>query len=169
VSELRSDAAGRFVSSKPLAPGHYAVNVRSIPDGFFVREMKLGGQGISTDDFEIASSGQLEIVLSNTAGQIVGSVADADGKPFPSSSVTLVPLDGRSWPAKQAPDDAGNFQFTNLRPGKYNLFAWEEVDDDLWQDPEFRKQYESRVTEITVGPGETQHVQLRMIAAEEMK
>lgn len=169
VSELRPGAAGKFVSSNPLTPGHYAVNVRSIPDGYFVREMKLGGQEIPTDDFEMVSSGQLEIVLSNTAGKIVGSVADADGKPFPSSSITLIPSDGRSWPAKQAADDAGNFQFTGLRPGKYKLFAWEEVDDDLWQDPEFRKKYESRASEITVGPSEAKNVQLRVIAADEMK
>jgi hypothetical protein len=43
------------------------------------------------------------------------------------------------------------------------------VDDDLWQDPEFRKKYESWATEITVGPSETQTTQLRLIAAEEMK
>ena len=56
-----------------------------------------------------------------------------------------------------------------MRPGKYKLFAWEEVDEDLWQDPEFRKNYESRVTEITVGPSETQNTQLRVIAVEAMK
>jgi hypothetical protein len=53
--------------------------------------------------------------------------------------------------------------------GKYKLFAWEEADDDLWPDPDFRKKYESRATEITVGPSETQNVQLRQIAAEETK
>jgi hypothetical protein len=56
-----------------------------------------------------------------------------------------------------------------VRPGKYKLFAWEEVDDDLWQDPEFRKDYESRATEITVGPGEPQNAQLRVIAVDSMK
>jgi hypothetical protein len=66
-------------------------------------------------------------------------------------------------------DDNGNFQFTGVRPGKYKLFAWEEVDNDLWQDPEFRKKYENRANEITVGPSETQNTQLRVIAAEEMK
>ena len=62
-----------------------------------------------------------------------------------------------------------NFQFTGVRPGKYRLFAWEEVDDDLWQDPEFRKNYESLATEITVGPSETQNAHLRVIAVDTMK
>lgn len=62
-----------------------------------------------------------------------------------------------------------SFQVTDgwLRPGKYKLFAWEEVDDDVW--PDFLKQYESRAAEITVGQSETQNVQLRLIPAELMK
>lgn len=170
VPEMRSDAAGKFVFPKPVMPGHYAiVNVRFIPDGCFVREVKLGGQEVSQDDFEISTSAQLEIVLSNTAGKIAGSVSDDDGKPFPISSVTLIPTDGKSRPAKQSVDDEGKFQFTGVRPGKYKLFAWEEVDDDLWQDPEFRKKYENRAAEITVAPNETKNAQLRVIAVEAMK
>ena len=170
VSEVQSDAAGKFVFDKSIRPGRYAIaSVRSIPDGCFVREIRLGGQDVSTDDFEILASGQLEIVLSNTAGTIAGSVSDADGKPFPVSSVTLIPSDGKSRPAKQSVDDDGNFKFTALRPGKYKLFAWEEVDNDLWQDPEFSKKYENRATQVNVGPSEAQKAQLRVIAAEEMK
>jgi protocatechuate 3,4-dioxygenase beta subunit len=170
VSEVWSDAAGKFVFPKPVSSGHYAiVNVRAIPDGCFIREVKFGGKEISWDDFEISASSELEIILSNTAGKIAGSVLDAEGKPFPGSSVTLIPPDGKSRPVRQSVDDAGNFQFTGVRPGKYKLLAWEEVDDDLWQDPEFGKDYESRATEITVGPSETQNAQLRVIAVDAMK
>ena len=170
IFEVRSDAAGKFVLPKPVSPGHYAiVSVRSIPDGCFVREVKFSGKEISWDDFGISTSSQMEIILSNTAGKIAGSVLDADDKPFPGSSVTLIPPDGKSRPVRQSVDDDGNFQFTGVRPGKYKLFAWEEVDDDLWQDPEFRKNYESRATEITVGPSETQNAQLRVIAVDAMK
>jgi hypothetical protein len=66
-------------------------------------------------------------------------------------------------------DDADKFQFTNLRPGKYKLFAWEDVDDDLWPDPEFRRIYDNRAQEVNVGPRETLTVQLRVIAADEIQ
>jgi hypothetical protein len=166
-----SDATGKLVFNKPVPPGHYSIDVvaRSIPDGCFVQEVKLGGQEVSAGDFEILASTRLDVVLSNTAGRITGSVADDDGKPVPDSSVTLIPEDGKSRPVKQSVDDDGNFKFTGLRPGKYQLFAWEEVDDGLWQDPDFRKKCDSRATEIAVGPGETQSAQLRAIAAEEIK
>jgi uncharacterized protein (DUF2141 family) len=170
-ADVRSDTAGKLVFPKPISPGHcaIAVDVRSIPDGCFVQEVKLGGQDVSTNDLEILTSTQLEIVLSNKAGKVTGSVLDGDGKPFPNSSVTLIPQDGNSRPVRQSVDDDGAFKFTALRPGKYKLFAWEEVDDGVWQDPEFQKQYENRATEITVGPSETQSTQPRVIAADEMK
>jgi hypothetical protein len=167
----RSDGSGNFMFERPIRPGHYSLNVEptSIPNGCYVREVKFGGQEIAPGDFEIGGSGQVEIILSNTAARIAGSVADADGKPFPTSSVTLIPTDGKSRPWKQEVDDDGNFQFTRLRPGKYKLFAWEEVDDDLWEDPAFRKKYEHRATEISVEPSGTQSTKLRLIAVDEMK
>jgi hypothetical protein len=169
--EARSDATGKFGFAKPFRPFRYTMNVdpRSIPDGCFIQEVKLGGQEVSRDDFEILASTQLELVLSSTAGTISGSVLDADGKPFPNAIVTLIPPDGKSRPVRQSADSESNFRFTGLRPGKYKLFAWEQVDNDLWPDPEFRKNYEDRATEIAVGPSETQTAQLRVIVAEEMK
>jgi hypothetical protein len=167
----KSDALGQFVFAQPVPPGRYAmkVNPGSLPNGCFVQQMTLGRQEVSEGDVEILTSTSLEIVLSNTAGTITGSAADDDGKLFPNSIVTLIPPDAKSRPVKQVADDDGNFKFTNLRPGKYKLFAWEEVDDGLWPDPEFRKAYEKRATEITVGPKETQSAQLRVIAAQEIK
>src|SRR5258708_26817633 len=145
------------------------VNSNSLPDGCFVQAMTLGREEVSGDDVQILTSAPLEIVLSNTAGTITGSATDGEGKLFPNSIVTLIPADAKSRPVKQAADDDGNFKFTNLRPGKYKLFAWEEVDDGLWPDPEFREGCEKRATEIAVGPSETQSTQVRVIAAEEMK
>jgi hypothetical protein len=43
------------------------------------------------------------------------------------------------------------------------------VDDGLWQDPEFRKKYDARSAEITVGPGDNKNLQLQAIAAEEIE
>jgi hypothetical protein len=168
VPDVRSDAAGKLAFGKPGPPGHYRLEVEtsSLPDGCYVQKVKLGGQEVSTDDFEIQTSAQLDVVLSHTAGTITGSVSDDDGKPFPNSTVTLIPTDGMSPPVRESVDDDGNFKFTAVRPGKYKLFAWEEVDDGLWQDPEFLQKYANRATEITVGSSQAQEAQLRVIAVE---
>ena len=166
-----SDAMGKLVFTQPIPPGQYSVNINrnSLPDGCFVQKMLLGRQEIAGDEVELQTSTSLEIIFSATAGTITGSASDADGKLFSNPTVALFPPDTRSRPEKQVVDDDGNFKFTNLRPGKYKLLAWEEVDDGLWQDPDFRKKYENRATEIAVGPSETRNAQVRVIATEEMK
>ena len=75
--------------------------------------MKIGGQAVSMDDVEVLASTQFEIVLSRTAATIAGIVSDDDGKPFPNTSVTLIPADTKSRPIKQVADDNG--AFTNLQ------------------------------------------------------
>ena len=165
-----SDAMAKLVFPKPTPPGHYAVHIdlRSVPNGCYVKSVKLGGQEISANGIEIRSSAEIEIVLSNKAGTINGSASGNDGKPILYPRVTLIPTDGNSRPAAQLADNEGKFKFTAVPPGKYRLFAWEEAEDGVWQDPEFRKRFESQGKEVTVGPSEAQDVQLSVIAAEEM-
>ena len=165
VPQAGPDTAGKLSFGK-VAPGHYSIDIEDIPSGCFVQEVRLGGQPVSAGDVEILTSSQLEIVLSNTAGAITGSVSDDDGRPFPDATVTLIPADAKLRPFLREADDNGNFKFTNLPPGQYQLFAWEDVDNDQWQDPEFRKSYESRAAEITVGASETRNAQLGAIPAE---
>ncbi|HXS96779.1 MAG TPA: carboxypeptidase-like regulatory domain-containing protein [Candidatus Limnocylindrales bacterium] len=164
-----SDSAGKFTFSR-LYPGSWSISaINSLPDGCYVRELKFRDQEISWDRFDISASGPLEILLSTTAAQIAGTVSDTDGKPFPISTVVLIPADGKTRSAKQTVDDNGNFRFTHLRPGTYKLFAWQEVDDDLWPDAEFRKKYENRAVDVTVAARESKTVQLRVIPFEAMK
>src|SRR5688500_1226388 len=169
--EVLADAAGKLKFDRPMPPGRYSIDVdrRSIPDGCYLQTVKSGGQDISAEEFEILASTELDIVISTTAGTIDGSVADREGKPFPGAAVTLIPLDRKFPPLKQSTDDGGNFKVTGLRPGKYKLLAWEEVDDAVWQDAELRQRYESRSKDLTVRPGETHNTQLRLILIEEME
>jgi hypothetical protein len=40
-------------------------------------------------------------------------------------------------------DDSGRFQFRGIAPGDYSLFAWEDIENRLWQDPEFIRRHEA--------------------------
>ena len=103
VYVARSDATGKFVFDKPIRPGHFAIEVeaRSLAENCFVQKVKLGGQEISADDVEISASAQVEIVLSNKAGKITGSVSDEEastiypqGWKSPKPYIRIVPQPG---------------------------------------------------------------------------
>jgi Carboxypeptidase regulatory-like domain len=171
VFQRQTDATGKFEMPKPLRPGRYSIDVRpeTIPDGCHLQAVVLGGHEIAPEDFEIIGSAPLEIVLARNAGKITGSAVDEDGKPLLNATVTLYSAGGSSPPRKQAAADDGSFAFPALRPGRYVLLAWEELNDDFWEDPEYRKKYESRAIEITVGSSETESAQVKAIPAADMK
>lgn len=106
---------------------------------------------------KILTSTHIDIVLSPSADTITGVASD-----YPGAIVTLIPSDPTAPPVKQIAGDDGQFTFTNLRPGEYRLYAWDQVDDDLWPDPDFRKRYDSTTVEITVAPRSTVNSKLRV-------
>jgi protocatechuate 3,4-dioxygenase beta subunit len=161
----QSDAEGRLVL-KNLSPGQYVADVMNLPDGCFVQTIKFGGQAVTPDGVEISSASPLEVVLSATAAKIGGSVVDKDGKPVPGARVVLIPGEAGARTVSAAASDTGTFTFGHLKPGTYRLLAWEDVEPDAWEDPEFRKPFDSLATEIQVGPSEQQNVQLHAVPAE---
>jgi protocatechuate 3,4-dioxygenase beta subunit len=162
-----TDDEGRFLI-KGLSAGIFAIDVQNVPDGCFVKSVKYGGQEISDDGIEFNGPQPIEIVLSATAGKISGTVTDKDGNPLPSVTVALLPSVEGEHPTSLNSDYNGGFTFSHLRPGTYRLLAFEDVEAGAWQDPEFRKPYDSRAVEIKIGPGDNQTAQLKVIPVEDM-
>jgi hypothetical protein len=49
-------------------------------------------------------------------------------------------------------DDAGRFEL-NLAPGTYKVLAFEDIEDGMWQDPDFIRSVESRGRPVAIGEG----------------
>ncbi len=164
--EADADGQVDFTETK-VRPSRYGVSVptETLPEGCYLETVKFAGQQLSADGFDSMTAGQIEIVLSHKAATITGTVLDDQEKDFAGATVTLSPSDGKSLTRKVTADDHGDFKFTGLRPGSYRLFAWEEVDEDVWQDPEFLKKHESGALSVSVGPGQSETVQPRLIVA----
>ena len=45
------------------------------------------------------------------------------------------------------------------------MFAWDDVEDTAWMDPEFLKPYEDKGKLVTVRDGSSETVELRVIGA----
>jgi hypothetical protein len=60
-------------------------------------------------------------------------------------------------------DTSGRFEFRNVPPGNYKLFAWESIDRGAWQDPEFMRAFETRGVPVRIEEGVRASVNVRMI------
>jgi hypothetical protein len=155
-----------------VSADNYRVNVYGLPSPFYVKSIRMGdADGLETGlDLSRGAGDPLDILLSPNGGQVEGTVADAKQQPA-TGTVALVP-DARHRDQTQlfkmmGTDASGHFTITGIAPGDYKLFAWQEVEADAPQDPEFLKPYENQGQSLTIREGSREKTQLKLIQAEE--
>jgi hypothetical protein len=155
-----------------VSADNYRVNVFGLPPPFYVKSIRMGeADGLETGlDLSRGAGGPLEILLSPNAGQVEGTVLDAKQQPASVGTVVLVP-DVRHRDQPQlfkltGLNASGHFTIAGIAPGDYKLFAWQEVESDAYQDPEFLKPYEVQGQSLTIREGSRENMQLKLIPAE---
>jgi len=153
-----------------VSADRYWVNVYGLPQSFYVKSIRMGDadaleSGLDTTQ---GAAGTLEINVSGNGGQIEGSAADSKQKPAPGALVALVPDPPRRerlmlYKAAVA-DPTGHFTIPGIAPGEYKLYAWEQIEDGAYQDPEFLKLYENQGQAVTIREGSRETAQLKVIA-----
>jgi Carboxypeptidase regulatory-like domain len=118
--------------------------------------------------FDRPAAAPLEIVIGTKPGAIEGDVAAAAGAPLPGATVVLLPNARNRFDLFRTTtsDPSGRFRFDRVPPGDYKIFAWDEVSDGAWQDPDFLRIYEERGTPIQAREAATDTARVQVIAAE---
>jgi Carboxypeptidase regulatory-like domain len=156
-----------------LSADPYEVNVGGLPEGFYLKSVRLGQQDITetgADFSQGGAAGEMTIVINPNGGQIEGSVQNAKGDAAIGATVTLIPDASHlslTWLYKTASTDQnGRFSVKGVRPGEYKIYAWEEVEQGAYMDPDFVKPHESAGEKVSVKDSGQATVQLKAIPAE---
>jgi hypothetical protein len=128
--------------------GDYQIWWDKLPQGMYVKSVMFGPVDALTAGLHIDSrtTEKVQLVLSSNAGALEGLVRDNLRNVVPRARVVLVPDPARRQRAdlyqSASTDESGRFQLQGIPPGDYLLFAWEDIENDLWQDSEFIKRNE---------------------------
>ncbi len=156
-AETESD--GKF-SIQGVFPSTFRVNVYNLPDNVYVKSMTFAGQDVNGKDLDLTSGagGEMQILLSPNGAEVTGIVRDADGKPVPAAVVQFIAKDGEI--AKTTTTDQnGAFDEKGLAPGDYQVFAWEDREDGIISDPDFRKSFESKSTAVKLAEKSRENIE----------
>ena len=164
-------------TATPVAPpaGEYRVLVSPIlmaplpPDGTpppvpaalrnaYVKSITFGGTDVLNDRLRLQgqTEDQLVIVIGTKPGSVDGRVLNNQQQPAPGTTVVLVHDDALRYRVNEkftSTDLGGRFQFENVAPGNYKLFAWETIEKSAWNDPNLMQEYERYATPIRIEEG----------------
>jgi uncharacterized protein (DUF2141 family) len=166
LTEAATDGSFTIRDAAPLA---YGLTILGMPPGVYVKEATLGGLDALHNVIDLArGGGELRIVLAKGAGGVAGSVKKEKDDETAGVYVSLwpeIPEPGANNQGVVATvtDQNGAFTFTGLRPGKYFIAAWEEIDRGLAQTPPFLALMESDAVKIDLGKGATLTAEVRLI------
>jgi hypothetical protein len=163
---------GTFLA-EGIPPGRYQLNVAAIPQGFYVKAARFGGQEALRAGLEVQPGGgsELAVVLSNRPGEIVGSVVAQDVDSLAGFIVglwTKNPEPGTSNNGVRTTytDQNGGFRFRNLPPGEYFAAAFEDADPQLVLVRDFLAQFSSEASSVTIQEGGNGSAQAKLISGE---
>jgi hypothetical protein len=168
AGNVKPAADGTFTIPR-VTPGDYKLQVSGLSPNTYVKEARLEQsdalQGVTIGD---RVEGMLEIVLSQTPGQLDGTVLGADLKPVSGVQAVLVPERLRNRldlyrTAITNPD--GRFTIRDLPPGDYRVLVWEDIEPFAYFDPEVLKQYDALGKAVRIQEGASQTVEVRIIPA----
>ncbi len=156
---------------KNVAPGNYIAQVfGGNGEGSFLKSATLGGQDI-TNGFTANGPATLDLVVSSKGGTVEGTLVEKEkdvdnDHPVANATVVAVPEEKyRKLPDRfvtGSTDQHGRFTIRGLAPGSYRLYAWQDLDEPVWVDPDFLKSQETNGIPMKVEEGSHQTVELRL-------
>ena len=163
---IKPDGTFRLAS---VVAGIWDIGVEPIPPGGYLKAMLLGDQDVLTEEMAIGpeTSAPLKIVLSTRGAVVEGTVVREEDRPVPRALVVLAP-EGRftgvlSFYRVSPADETGHFEMKGLTPGRYRLYAFEELNPNAIQDPGFLKPFTSQGEPLELTEGARASRRLRLI------
>jgi len=164
------DRLGNF-EWKNVNPGNYIVQVYGGEgQGFYLKSATRGGQDIATG-FTASGPATLDLLVSYKGGTVEGTVVEKEkdvdtDHPVANATVVAVPEEKyRKLPDRfvtGATDQHGRFTIRGLARGSYRLYAWQDVEEGVWRDPDFLKSQEANGTALKVEEGSRQQLELKL-------
>ena len=169
-AELAEVADDGSFTLKDIGAMEYRVRVTGLPQGVYLQSGRIDSKDALNAPFTVDSQGtQLQLQLGFTTGRVSGTITDDRGAATQGVQAVLVPDEARRGRSDSyfaaTTDQNGQYNFGNVPPGRYTLFAWEEVPPGAYQYPDFLRRYEDRGQSITVNANGAVTADARLIPA----
>jgi hypothetical protein len=143
------------------------------PPNTYIKSIRLGAKDLLTNTLHIERDieGQVQILIGTDGGVLEGKAFNDQQAPALNATIVLVPELPllRRWDLYRnvATDLNGRFKLSGIAPGDYKVFAWEEVEENRWTDPQFVAPNEFRGKFVHIEPSGTENLEVIVIPRRE--
>jgi hypothetical protein len=165
---IDASAEGRFGAFN-VPQERYRFVVKNLPAKAYLADIKQYGQSVFDRGFELTDRNDPVQIVISTQGQTVGGVVrTADGRNVESATVVLIPTEEqRQNPMRYRVGDTdaeGLFQWNDVPPGQYTIFAWESILPTAWMNSKVLEKYKDRGRLVNITAGISTELQLAAIS-----
>ncbi len=152
----------------------FGLNMVQLPQGYYVKSARFGGSDVTHAVIDLTSGagGSLDIVLSDKAGDLGGSIHNEKSSSMAGFIVALWTKDpdpgSTNGLRTTYADQNGSFQFRSLPPGEYYLAAWEDAEAAQLQNRDLLAMFADEDTKIKLSEGAKQSAEAKLITAEKL-
>lgn len=163
-----------FVLSN-VTPGVWDIGMNPLPSGYYLKAMSLGDQDVMVEDMTIGpkTAAPLKIVIGTQPAKLEGEIEGDVLKDGARATILLRPTGKYSgivaFFRAKITEPNGHFTMEGLAPGKYNVYAFEDLDPDQRQNPELLKPLAKWAAAVELREGETASVKPKLIRAAEIE
>jgi len=155
-----------------LHPGdRYRVNVPNLPQDFYLKSVKVSGREVANTDVVIGGRHtEIDLLVSPAGGHIEGTTLNDQHEPISGSYVLLVPTSSDKLDAdliRPARSDVkGKFVLRGVPPGSYKLFAFEDAEAEILNQPDLLAKYEQNSQSVKVEEAGKYTVEIKPVPAQ---
>ena len=125
----------------------YRATLTGLPADYYLVQARAGAYDALTTGIQVTSGiPPLEFWISGSGSTLDGVIQIPSDRTFAGAQVVLVPDDARRQDQYKvaSADQYGRFSMRGIAPGRYSVFAWEDVPSGAYLDPVFVNQYRNR-------------------------
>jgi hypothetical protein len=159
---------GTFVINN-VAAMTYRVSVNGLGGASYLLAGRYGNAEALNDLLHAGEQSlPLYLQIGFSPARIDGGVTDNRDQPYPGVTCVLIPAARNRIDLYKtaSTDQYGRFTFSNVVPGDYKVFAWEDIPQGAYTDPVYVARFEDRGIAAHVEKGGGVSVQVRVIPSE---
>ena len=144
----------------------------SVPDRWMVKAIVIGDRDISDESIDMKSGEELtgvQVILTDRVTSVTGQLTDDKGAPLADGTVIVFAGEAAKWSEDSRfvraarPDQQGKYEIRGLPPGEYLAVAIDDVQEGLWNDPEYLESIRRYAQKLTLRDGDGQVIALKLV------